>query len=169
MAQVHDLNNQLVAQAGEINRLRAALADVEAERLHWRQVHTGCHAERDDLAAKLAECERERDEARADLAESDREDDARRRFDAAIREGTNAMMREALGAEMYNRLWGVELERLGYACDALRTLAQQLCEALRRYADADYKHGHVHGRFCVFCDVGHHARAALAAAEKVLK
>src|SRR5207253_86124 len=58
-------------------------------------------------------------EARADLAEADREDEARERFDAAIHESTNAMMKEVLGPEMYSRLWGVELERLGYACDRL--------------------------------------------------
>ena len=96
-----------------IPALVARVRDLEGQNLNLQQQHIGCHAERDELEVRVREAE-------ADLAESDREDDARQRFDSAIREGTNAMMKEALGTVMYARLWGVELERLGHACDVLR-------------------------------------------------
>lgn len=83
------------------------------------------------LIAAIAEIVRERNESDAEL-------DARRRFDRAIRESTNAMMKEALGAEMYSRLWGVELERLGYACDTLRAQVEALLRE-RDGARADFK------------------------------
>src|SRR5437870_2788530 len=73
-------------------------------------------------------------EARTDLAEAEREDAARAQFDAAISESTNAMMKEALGLEMCSRLWGVELERLGYACDQLRA---NLAESRKKELDAE--------------------------------
>jgi hypothetical protein len=63
--------------------------------------------------------------------EMEHELDSRQSFDRAINESTNAMMREALGSEMYSRLWGYELERLGEACDALRERAERAEADLR--------------------------------------
>lgn len=39
----------------------------------------------------------------------------------AIREGSTAMMRDALGPVMFDRLWGHELEKLGNAFDRVNT------------------------------------------------
>lgn len=77
----------------------------------------------DDL---LATRDREVAELTAQVAEYEREEESDQRFDKALRDGTNAMMRECLGPEMYSRLWGYELERLGRACDWLRAEAAAL-------------------------------------------
>ena len=74
---------------------------------------------------------RERDEALAKLREmeaAEQEDDAR---GADIRTSTNEMMKEALGAEMYSRLWGPELERLGHVGDRIQTQRDEATALLR--------------------------------------
>lgn len=43
------------ARANAAEAERDALAgQLERERLHWQQIHTGCHAERDELAGQVA-------------------------------------------------------------------------------------------------------------------
>lgn len=52
------------------------------------------------------------------------------RLRAASERGSNVLLREALGIETWNRLWGPELEQLGRAVDVVMTRDVRLEQAL---------------------------------------
>jgi hypothetical protein len=78
-----------------------------------------------------AECER----LKAELAESDRQDDDRvakeRRFDGELGKETDGFLRRILGPE-WSRLWGPELEQVGYVVDEMTRRERAATRELER-------------------------------------
>lgn len=80
----------------------------------------------------LASREQEIERLKGELEDLEHEDDTRA---LDVHERANAMMKKALGPEMYSRLWGPELERLGHVADAVLTHADHM----------ELEHGRIRG------------------------
>ena len=94
------------------------------------------------LTGALAKMTAERDEARAEVERLKREaagqahddkqwDDMMRAESEALAKGSDEWMRQVLGVELRNRLWGPHLEAFGRGVDALRAEVERLREQLQ--------------------------------------